>query len=384
MIKITKDSPFYYPLTPQTVNHYFQTIFTPILNHQCVTVESAPRFGGLMRLIRFLVGNIDELSQNNHLPVNSQTFRFVIVNQEELVDCNAKTYLSLFYQKLAEIIPDAQPLNWSEITANDLVTLLKTKIEIITARWDLVIVLRGLGHLDFADKFFWGSLKAVRPPGIRDKVRYLFITYADAPEKLTDDKYLFIEDLLFQNIVKFDSVSPDDIDYLINRWGFTLNKTYTPSETSAIKTISQGNPILIKYACFCLENGCQPFSTPLEYLQNNHYIKNFFMSLPAPGLVIDPSRGDITFNGLSLLDRFSPGECDLLFHFAKNQGKLISKDDIANCIWAGEAETSFSDWAISQWIKRLRSKLKQIGANPGVIKTIRGRGYLFFSNLLRP
>lgn len=380
MQKIAKDSQFYYPLTPETVNRYFLAVFSHIANHQCVNFQAALKFGGLMRLIRFMVSEVDFLAKSTNLPISSKEYRFVIINQEEMAEGSAYAYFHLIYKKLLEIESINHDQTSQLQTTAQLVEAIKLIIQKITQNYNLVMIVRGVGHLDFADKYFWNNFVAIRPSGIRDKLRYIFITYEDAPETINNPKYEYIKDLLEQNIVKYDYLSSQDIDYLVARWSYVLNKKYSDADIMAIKNASRGNPLLLKYATFCLENGYGQYSNAQDLFQNNHYINHFFDNSAKTGLIIDYQEGYISFNGTSVLNHFSPGESDLLFYFAKNEGKTISKDEIANVIWAGEADNDYSDWAISQWIKRLRSKLKKIGVNGNCVKTIRLRGYQYIKD----
>ena len=91
------------------------------------------------------------------------------------------------------------------------------------------------------------------------------------------------------------------------------------------------------------------------------------------GLDIDlESRSIVTINGTFELP---PKEFDLLLFFAKNQGKILTKQRIYEEVW-GE-EYCYDDSNIMAIISRLRKKLEENSGSPKYIQTIKGVGYRF-------
>ena len=91
------------------------------------------------------------------------------------------------------------------------------------------------------------------------------------------------------------------------------------------------------------------------------------------GLDIDlESRSIVTINGTFELP---PQEFDLLLFFAKNQGKILTKQRIYEEVW-GE-EYCYDDSNIMAIISRLRKKLEENSGSPKYIQTIKGVGYRF-------
>lgn len=91
------------------------------------------------------------------------------------------------------------------------------------------------------------------------------------------------------------------------------------------------------------------------------------------GLQIDlENRSIITENGTSPLP---PKEFDLLLYFVKNQGKILTKQQIYESVW-GE-EYFYDDSNIMAIISRLRKKLEVNSSSPKYIQTIKGIGYRF-------
>lgn len=91
------------------------------------------------------------------------------------------------------------------------------------------------------------------------------------------------------------------------------------------------------------------------------------------GLEIDlENRSITTENGTFELP---PKEFDLLLYCAKNQGKILAKQQIYEEVW-GE-EYFYDDSNIMAIISRLRKKLEINPGSPKYIQTIKGIGYRF-------
>ena len=91
------------------------------------------------------------------------------------------------------------------------------------------------------------------------------------------------------------------------------------------------------------------------------------------GLMIDfNSRSIVTINGEYELP---PKEFDLLLFLAKNQGKILTKQQIYEKVW-GE-EYVYDDSNIMAIISRLRKKIEENPGSPKYIQTVKGIGYRF-------
>ncbi len=91
------------------------------------------------------------------------------------------------------------------------------------------------------------------------------------------------------------------------------------------------------------------------------------------GLTIDfDNRSIVTINGEYELP---PKEFDLLLFLAKNQGKILTKQQIYEKVW-GE-EYVYDDSNIMAIISRLRKKIEENPGNPKYIQTVKGIGYRF-------
>lgn len=91
------------------------------------------------------------------------------------------------------------------------------------------------------------------------------------------------------------------------------------------------------------------------------------------GLKIDiKNRSVTTENGTFELP---PKEFDLLLYCAKNQGKILTKQQIYEEVW--REEYFYDDSNIMAIISRLRKKLEVNPGSPKYIQTIKGIGYRF-------
>jgi DNA-binding response OmpR family regulator len=96
-------------------------------------------------------------------------------------------------------------------------------------------------------------------------------------------------------------------------------------------------------------------------------------TLSYDGLMIDlDARSVMTENGMFELP---PKEFDVLLYCAKNQGRILTKQQIYEAVW-GEPYV-YDDSNIMAVISRLRKKLDADPGNPKYIQTVKGIGYRF-------
>ena len=91
------------------------------------------------------------------------------------------------------------------------------------------------------------------------------------------------------------------------------------------------------------------------------------------GLVIDLNNRSV--HGVNGDFELPPKEFDLLMFLAKNQGKILTKQQIYENVW-GE-EYVYDDSNIMAIISRLRKKIEENPGNPRYIQTVKGIGYRF-------
>ena len=67
-------------------------------------------------------------------------------------------------------------------------------------------------------------------------------------------------------------------------------------------------------------------------------------------------------------------EYRLLLLFAKNAGRIVTRDMIRDALW-DDAGAYVEENTLSVYIKRLRDKLEDDPTDPHLIVTVRGMGY---------
>ena len=96
-----------------------------------------------------------------------------------------------------------------------------------------------------------------------------------------------------------------------------------------------------------------------------------------PGGLADLERREVRFTdgGRSEL---SERECELLRYLAMNPGRAISREEILSRVWRLDPN-GIETRTIDMHVARLREKLRDDGAQPHVLLTVRGKGYMFAS-----
>ena len=94
-----------------------------------------------------------------------------------------------------------------------------------------------------------------------------------------------------------------------------------------------------------------------------------------PGGEADLQVGEIRFDdGRSAA--LSEREMELLKYLSSNPGRPISRDEILLHVWQTRPE-GIETRTIDMHIARLREKLGSQDAAEGILKTVRGKGYMF-------
>ena len=89
-------------------------------------------------------------------------------------------------------------------------------------------------------------------------------------------------------------------------------------------------------------------------------------------VTIDLDRAHVEKDGVEVA--LSALEYRLLLLFAKNAGKLVTRDMMRDALW-DDAGAYVEENTLSVYIKRLRDKLEDDPAEPRLIVTVRGLGY---------
>ena len=89
-------------------------------------------------------------------------------------------------------------------------------------------------------------------------------------------------------------------------------------------------------------------------------------------VAIDPDRAHVELDGQEVA--LSALEYRLLLLFAKNAGRLVTRDMMREALW-DDAGAYVEENTLSVYIKHLRDKLEDDPSDPQLIVTVRGLGY---------
>ena len=95
--------------------------------------------------------------------------------------------------------------------------------------------------------------------------------------------------------------------------------------------------------------------------------------VPLGGVMVDTEKGRVTRDGRDVY--LSALEDRLLLVFLSERGKVLSRSQLLEEIW--DAAGDFvNDNTLTVYIKRLREKIETDPADPQIIRTVRGIGYM--------
>jgi len=93
--------------------------------------------------------------------------------------------------------------------------------------------------------------------------------------------------------------------------------------------------------------------------------------IDAKDFILNTSNSTIEKNNKII--ELTKNEYKILMYLTQNRGKIVSREDIMECLW--ESESFIDDNTLSVNITRLRNKLEEIGLKE-LIETRRGQGYI--------
>jgi DNA-binding response OmpR family regulator len=89
-------------------------------------------------------------------------------------------------------------------------------------------------------------------------------------------------------------------------------------------------------------------------------------------LHVNIGNGHIAMNGSA--PHLTPLERGLLYVLIANAGRVVSREDIIDCVWGADAEPNSN--LVDRHIRDLRRKLQDDWRRPNVLATMRGQGYM--------
>jgi DNA-binding response OmpR family regulator len=108
----------------------------------------------------------------------------------------------------------------------------------------------------------------------------------------------------------------------------------------------------------------------MEGLARNEEGKN---RIEAGRLAIDATTRKAMVDGEEVA--LTAKEFDLLVHFARNPGRVYSREQLLDAVWGG-AHAGYAH-TVNSHINRLRTKIESDPTNPTLIETVWGVGYRF-------
>jgi len=97
--------------------------------------------------------------------------------------------------------------------------------------------------------------------------------------------------------------------------------------------------------------------------------------VPVPGGVADLACREVRFDD-GTRSELSEREAELLRYLAAHAGRAVTREEILARVWRLEPR-GIHTRTIDMHVARLREKLRDDAEEPRVIRTVRGRGYLF-------
>lgn len=87
----------------------------------------------------------------------------------------------------------------------------------------------------------------------------------------------------------------------------------------------------------------------------------------------------ITINGIIADGFFSRREKRFLKYLLKSANTIISREKSSSLIWGNDVREKYTDWALDQFVRRLRNKFGQMGLDRYLIVTKKNQGYVFIN-----
>jgi DNA-binding response OmpR family regulator len=101
-----------------------------------------------------------------------------------------------------------------------------------------------------------------------------------------------------------------------------------------------------------------------------------------PGGVADLAKCEIRYDGGERCE-LSERELQLLRYLASNAGRLVSRQELLARVWRINP-TAVETRTVDMHVARLREKLRDDADEPRVIRTVRGKGYMYLAGGAKP
>lgn len=154
-------------------------------------------------------------------------------------------------------------------------------------------------------------------------------------------------------------------------------KQLLPSEWEATKKINKNIPITDPVEFHSLE-----FLKKTGWVNKNNVgaipLLNSFLNKQSKPVHLVAVANRILYQGVPIEGNFTKTESILLTYLLQHEQKIVTREEISALLVKSDDEV-YSDWAIDQIISRIRKKLAHLTISPNIIKTVRGKGFIFIS-----
>lgn len=87
--------------------------------------------------------------------------------------------------------------------------------------------------------------------------------------------------------------------------------------------------------------------------------------------------GEIVSGATRVTAIFTKKQQNLIRYLLAHKKEVIARETAARLLWGEAYEETYSDWGLDQAMKRLRMKLSSLGVGGPLIRTVKGRGYMY-------
>lgn len=92
-------------------------------------------------------------------------------------------------------------------------------------------------------------------------------------------------------------------------------------------------------------------------------------------LRMDPQAHRVWVGDREIDPPLSPPQYRMLELLYQNPDRVVTRDEIANCVWPGTEGVGVSDQAIDALVRRLRDRLVEVDPTQAYVITVRGHGF---------
>jgi hypothetical protein len=131
-------------------------------------------------------------------------------------------------------------------------------------------------------------------------------------------------------------------------------------------TLQDGDSIQVALACEIIFVGTEA-TMPLS--------KSDATQLGLGRLRMDPQAHRVWVGDNEIDPPLSPPQYRMLELLYQNPDRVVTRDEIAACVWPGTEGVGVSDQAIDALVRRLRDRLVEVDPNHAYVVTVRGHGF---------